>query len=179
MYTIGNNTVKSASFIDVGIHENIEVEGVRYAVSENGNKFIAISYVDENGNKLTKTEWEPKGQDVDAVAKKVASQMERFTQFLYTFIPDTTKFTATSFEDFANKFMLALGDRYKGVKIRLKVVYDRKNWTSTPDYGKYRWIEPMTISKDASKIRELTIDKFKKEALPKTEGTKNPDGLPF
>lgn len=186
MYNLGNNTDKpKSSFIDIGIHENISVDMVRFGISENNNKFIAIDYIDDNGNKLTRTEWEPKGKTDEETLKKVTTQMARLEQFLYTFIPETTKFTATNFTDFANRYIQVLGSTYKNVKVRLKVVYDRKNWTSTPEYGKYKWIEPMSVPTDKSKIRILTIDKMSRDSMPKMENqdqaTKEQpkDSLPF
>lgn len=184
MYNLGNNTNTTdtkSSFIDVGIHENVEVELVRFGISENNNKFIAITYVDENGNKITKTEWEPKGEDATKTASKAESQSRRLEQFLYTFISKDIKITATSFSDLATKFVAALGSSYKGTKIRLKVVYDKKNWTSTPDYGKYVWIEPMTVPKDKSKIRIMDIDKMARDSAPSGTPTTNKpkEDLPF
>jgi hypothetical protein len=169
MYNLGNNTANfnsSASYIDVGIHENVEATEVKYSVTDKGNKFIAITYTDENGNHVTRTEWEPKGDNPEALTGKVATQMARLEQFLFTFIAPGTKINATGFDDFAKKFIQVLGTSYKGVKVRIKVVYDRKNWTSTPEYGKYAWIEPMTIPKEKSKIRPLTIDKLTRTEAP-------------
>lgn len=185
MYNLGNNTTtdtNKSSFIDVGIHENVEVELVRFGISENNNKFLAITYVDENGNKITRTEWEPKGDDAAKTASKAETQSRRLEQFLYTFISKDVKIQATSFSDLATKFVAALGNSYKGVKIRLKVVYDKKNWTSTPEYGKYAWIEPMSVPADKSKVRILTIDKMAKDTTissSTTTGTKSKDDLPF
>jgi hypothetical protein len=43
-------------YLDAGIHDNIKLEAVRYDTSENGNKYIAFDFVDEQGAKLTHTE---------------------------------------------------------------------------------------------------------------------------
>lgn len=192
MYNLGNNTVidtgaefdnsKKSTFIDIGIHENVEVESVRFGISENNNKFLAITYLDENGNKLTRTEWEPKGDDATKTASKAETQSRRLEQFLYTFISRDTKIQATSFADLATKFVAALGNSFRGTKIRLKVVYDKKNWTNTPEYGKYAWIEPMTVAVDKSKIRILTIDKMAKDPTVvnnTSTATKPKEELPF
>jgi hypothetical protein len=101
-----------------------------------------------------------------------------------------------SFEEFALNTIKALGDSYKGVKVRIKVIYDKRNFTALPSYTNYDWIELMSVPKELSKIKILAKDKMAKSAPTHLEGadevkneiieidskvpsTKTEDDLPF
>lgn len=159
----------SDNFMDVGIHENVEMTRVEYGKTEK-NEFIAFYFVGEDGSKLSHTEWKPtlRADDTsEKLAEKELNQMSRIKQIVLNFISeDKFVFQANSFADFANKVVSLLGNTFVGVKLRLKVVYSGK-YTSLPSYWKFRFIERMDkVPSDKSKIKVLSIDKMNRTPDP-------------
>jgi hypothetical protein len=151
-------------FMDVGIHENVEMTRIEYGISEKGNEFLAFYFKNEAGEIGSHTEWIPKGNSTEEIEKKELNQMSRIKQIVKTFISlERFVFSAESFEDFAKKTIQILGDSYKGIKIRVKMVYSGK-YTSLPKPWKARFIERMDNNgyygdaKGESKIKILSID---------------------
>lgn len=159
----------SDNFMDVGIHENVEMTRVEYGKTEK-NEFIAFYFVGADGSKLSHTEWKPTLRTDDTaekLAEKELNQMSRIKQIVLNFIPENNfVFQANSFEDFAKKVIALLGTSYLGVKLRVKVVYSGK-YTSLPTYWKFRFIERMDqVPADKSKIKVLSIDKMNRTPDP-------------
>jgi len=171
----------SDNFMDVGIHENVEMTRVEYGKTEK-NEFIAFYFVGADGSKLSHTEWKPTERSMDTpekLAEKELNQMSRIKQIVLNFIPEANfVFQANSFEDFAKKVIALLGTTYVGVKLRLKVVYSGK-YTSLPNYWKFRFIERMdTVPADKSKIKVLSIDKMNRTPDPIPTNTNPFDTAP-
>ncbi len=150
---------QTSDFMDTGIHENVEMVKVEYGKAT--NEFIAFYFKGENNEKLVYTQWKPGGSDPDKVTEKELNQMSRIKQICMCFIPEEKfVFQSDTFEDFAKKIISLLGTTYVGVKLRVKVVYSG-NYTSLPNYWKFRFIERMdTTPKEKSKIKILSIDKL-------------------
>lgn len=149
------------NFIDVGIHDNVELTNVRYDVSPNGNQFLAFDFQDEKGKTLSHTEWFP-GDGADS---KIKNQMKRVRHIVVKYIPEEKYiFEANNFKDFAEKTIALLGESYKGVKVRLKVTYNNNNWADLPNYLPF--IEKMDVPKEKSKLEILSIDKMQKDVQP-------------
>ena len=169
LYAIDNtNELKDqgGSFVDAGIIENLELDRIESKESKNGNKFFVFTFKDLSGSEVPKTEWQPKAGDDPSVLKgKINKQMTRIHHMLVAsgiLTNEELNIKAESFEDFGAQLIRVVGDKAKGVKIRAKVVYDDNNFTTLPNYTKYIWIEPMTIVKEESKIRVLSIDKMER-----------------
>lgn len=167
-------------FMDVGIHENVEMINVEYGKSSNGNEFLAFYFKNELGESGSHTEWVPKGNSSDEIEKKEMNQMSRVKQIVKTFIPlERFVFSADSFEEFAKKTIQVLGDSYKGVKIRVKMVYSGK-YTSLPKPWKPRFIERMDNNgyygdaQGESKIKILSIDPMTRTVADAIPTSKNP-----
>lgn len=186
-------TSNDVSFIAPGIHDNIELTQIRKEVSKNGNNFVEFTFVNESGEFLKHTEYEPT-RGFDEVAedfeKKQSNQGARFYRIgsAFTSDPDLFKYQAVDFNDFVNKFIQRINPIFKGVKLRLKIVLNNKNYTTLPKYTTYTFIEPMSVEK--SKISKLSIDKFEKtyaDSEVKKENifdsgitaSKSKDALPF
>jgi len=180
MYNVTPELNKGAggNFIDVGIHENVElrrldkdgndIPAVEYNVSEKGNKFLAFYFVDQKGNVLIKTEWEPTTGDVE---KKQTNIMKRVQSIVTTFIPlDEYVMNVTSFEFFGKKTVEILGNKYKGKKVRLKAVYAWNNYVSLPNYTfpGNRFIESMDTPEDKSEVKITSMDKMVRDDKPDT-----------
>ena len=190
---IVKNDVK---FIPAGIHENVTLKSARVAESPTGLKFLEIVF-EKNGATLTQTEWKPtkfEGMDDSALQKKEDTQFSRMMQILLCWYSDEQLvFNGTSFEEFSQEVVNYLNNADKSKKLRVKIVYNDKGYTTLPSYARYTFIEPMALPEgQTSSITELRIDNFTKPVVADTEtpvanltsistssDNADPNGLPF
>lgn len=190
---IVKNDVK---FIPAGIHENVTLKSARVAESPTGLKFLEIVF-EKNGATLTQTEWKPtkfEGMDDSALQKKEDTQFSRMMQILLCWYSDEQLvFNGTSFEEFSQEVVNYLNNADKSKKLRVKIVYNDKGYTTLPSYARYTFIEPMVLPEgQTSSITELRIDNFTKPVVADTEtpvanltsistssDNVDPNGLPF
>nr|DAJ18119.1 MAG TPA: hypothetical protein [Podoviridae sp. ctY3D12] len=190
---IVKNDVK---FIPAGIHENVTLKSARAAESPTGLKFLEIVF-EKNGATLTQTEWKPtkfEGMDDSALQKKEDTQFSRMMQILLCWYSDEQLvFNGTSFEEFSQEVVNYLNNADKSKKLRVKIVYNDKGYTTLPSYARYTFIEPMVLPEgQTSSITELRIDNFTKPVVADTEtpvanltsistssDNADPNGLPF
>lgn len=150
-----------SGFMPVGIHENVELIAIRTEKSPNGNNFIEFKFKSETGEELLHTEWEANDQDAVKLEEKQVKQIRRLKQIVTKFVTDSEYvIDAPDFTTFCLKTINLLGTRYIGKKLRLKVVYNYKNFTSLPNYAKYQFIESMDVPAEKSKIKILALDKM-------------------
>lgn len=151
-----------SGFMDVGIHENVELVKVEYNETST-NEFLAFYFVNPAGETLSHTEWKPRVSDPQKLEAAVINQMKRIKQIVTKFVPaEEFEFKASSFKEFANNVIKILGNRYVGKKVRIKVVYSGR-FTSLPSYTKFQFIESMDVPKEKSKIKILSIDKLSRD----------------
>ena len=165
MYNVNKNIDsegRSANFIDVGIHDDVELKGVEYKVSpEAGNEFMVFHF-EKDGKQLSHTEWKPKDQDPEKLENKTNNQIKRVKHIVTKFIlEDTYVFEVSDFKSFCLKTIQLLGNAYVGKKVRVKVVYSFNNYTSFPNYVPF--IEKMEVPKEKSQLEILSIDKMTKD----------------
>lgn len=190
---IVKNDVK---FIPAGIHENVTLKSARVAESPTGLKFLEIVF-EKNGATLTQTEWKPtkfEGMDDSALQKKEDTQFSRMMQILLCWYSDEQLvFNGTSFEEFSQEVVNYLNNADKSKKLRVKIVYNDKGYTTLPSYARYTFIEPMVLPEGQTpSITELRIDNFTKPVVADTEtpvanltsistssDNADPNGLPF
>ena len=186
---IAKNDIK---YIPVGIQENVALKSAKVTTSPNGNLFLEITF-EKDGATLTQTEWKPTkfgNMSDEDLQKKEDTQFSRMMQILLCFYKDEELiFNATSFEGWAEEVANYLNRADKSKLLRVKVVYNNKNYTTLPTYAKYTFIEPMSISKGESSIIELGIDKFTRSVIADQESNIDPlntveetpdeNGLPF
>ena len=162
-----DSEARTTNFMDVGIHEDVELTGIEYKTSpERGNEFMVLHF-EKEGKRLSHTEWKPGDVDAEKLANKQANQIKRIKHIITKFISeDVFVIEADSFKEFCESTIRLLGNSYVGVKVRLKVVYSFNNYTSLPNYVPF--IEKMEIPKEESKLEILSIDKMTK-TQPDTE----------
>ena len=169
-------TKNDIKYIPAGIQENVALKSARVTTSPNGNTFLEIVF-EKDGATLTQTEWKPtKFGDMtdETLQKKEDTQFSRMMQILLCFYKDEELvFNASSFEGWANEVANYLNNADKSILLRIKVVYNNKNYTTLPTYAKYTFIEPMTVSKENSAIVELGIDKFTRSVVADQESDKD------
>ena len=171
----------SNRYMGVGIHENSELTSIEYKKTDKGSELIAFYFENELKEKLSHTEWRVMPtKNINTMSEKesktyfslVTGQIRRLNAIATTFISEEAfrAVKGNTFEEFCTNVIKAIGDSYKGVKVRIKVVYDKRNFTALPSYTNYDWIELMTISKEASKIKILAKDKMTKSAPKELKG---------
>lgn len=79
-------------------------------------------------------------------------------------------FNGESFEQFAQWITDMLNKVDKSKKLRAKIVYNDKGYTTLPNYAKYTFIEPMELPEgQSSSIAMLNIDQFTKPVVADKE----------
>lgn len=158
------------TFIDVGIHENIELKSVTYKVSDKGNQFLAFLFANPEGIELSFTEYEPKDEDLVKFQSKTQNQIKRVHHLMTKFITkEEAELKANSFKEFAEAVIAKLSNKFVGVKLRIKVIYGWNDYTTLPKYTPF--IELMSIPKEQSKLKISSIDKMTKDSKDKESST--------
>lgn len=161
------------SFIDVGIHENAEITEIKYDMTEKGNEFLAFAFISEDGKTLSHTEWKPVDEDPEKLEQKQRNQIKRVKHIAKRFIDEEEfVFEAKDFKDFATQVIKLIGNKYKGIKLRIKVVYSWNNYTTLPNYMPF--VENMTVPKADSVLKMTSIDKQTRDTADREPINKNP-----
>lgn len=165
-----NSEARQTNFIDVGIHENVELKSIEYKISPNGNPFLVLTF-EKDGKLLTHTEYEPKDKDGNILENKKLNQIKRLKHIFTKFVSEE-EFTIEeeTFEGFCKNIIRILNGKFEGKKVRIKVIYSDKNYTSLPKYVPF--IEKMDVEKSGLEI--LSIDKMSKDSPDKINTTTNP-----
>ena len=168
-------------YMEPGIHDNTDLVNVEYKKTDKGSELIAFNFVNELNEQFAHTEWKVMPhKDIATMSEKesdlyirlVTAQIRRINKIITTFISEEKmrEVKGVTFEEFCVNTIKALGNANKGVKIRIKVVYDKRNFTALPTYTNYEWIELMTVPKSESKIKILGKDKMEKDIPTNLEG---------
>jgi len=165
-----NSEARQANFLDVGIHDNVELKSIEYKISPNNNPFLVLTF-EKEGKLLTHTEYEPKDRDGNILENKKLNQIKRLKHIATKFISeDDFTIDVKTFEEFCQKVISLLKGKFEGKKVRIKVVYSNKNFTALPKYVPF--IERMDVEKSGLEI--LSIDKMKKDIPDRVPTTENP-----
>jgi hypothetical protein len=166
-----DSEVRLNNFMSPGIHDNCELKHkeagvypIVYGESAKGKKFAAFHFINDKNETLIHTEWEPFDVDGDKLANKTLNQIKRFKHIITKYVPKEAfeGFSVNNFEDFVKKSIQILGNKYVGVKVRLKVTLNDANYTSLPKY--ILFIELMSVPKSESGLSINTaIDKMVKD----------------
>lgn len=162
-----NSESRANNFMGPGIHDNVELkhseEGkypIVYGESKKGNKFAAFHFVNDKGEVLVHTEYEPSDEDQEKLDNKTLNQIKRFKHIITKFVPDEKFiFEASDFKSFVEKSIQILGTSYVGKKLRIKVVLNSNDYTTLPNYVPF--IENMEVAKSKLSIN-TAMDKVVK-----------------
>ena len=167
-----DSEARSANFLDIGIHENVELTKVEYKVSQEGNEFMVFTFSKDN-KILSHTEWKPRDEDPEKLENKTKNQVKRVKHIVTKYIPDEKYVIKNAdFKSFCEFTIQLLGNAYIGKLVRLKVIYSFNNYTSLPNYVPF--IESMDVTIDKSCLEMLSIDKLTKDRPDNELVTKNP-----
>lgn len=153
-----------SKYLDAGIHENVKLIGAKVDKSVNGNTFLEIKF-EKNGQDLTHTEWESSrmpNMTEEEYQARGSRQVKRILQILGCFYPkEMLIFSGASYKEFIDWVASLLNKANKEILLRVKVVYNKKGYTTLPSYCKFTFIEPMVLPEgEESKVTELNIDQF-------------------
>jgi hypothetical protein len=174
LYSITQDTMtasNNSTYLEPGIHENIVLKEIKRGVAKNGSDFLAIYFENEQGDKVSYTEFplrfrkdfsDMNSEELTKSLKRVEFQMSRWRQICEVFKPNCS-LVANSFSEFIDKVISFIGNSYKDKKLRIKVVYDDRNFTTLDSNPTTTFIESMTVSAELTKIRMLPTDKVKRE----------------
>lgn len=166
--------VRAVNYIDVGIHDNLELTEIRVDTSPKGNNFIAFTFTAEDGRVLTKTEWQPTGAEDDVMLKKAQNQAKRIRHIMTKYLPEEQtkiEYDTEQWIKYASTVKAKLDPVCKGVKVRVKAIYDNSNYVTLPNYVPF--IERMDSKESTLQIQ--SIDKLTKD----TPDTETPVQNPF
>lgn len=178
-------------FLEAGIHENVKLVSAKVDKSINGNIFLEIKF-EKDGQELVHTEWEstklPNMSEEDHQARG-SRQVKRILQILSCFYPkEVLMFSGASYKEFVEWVASLLNAANKEILLKVKIVYNKKGYTTLPSYCKFKFIEPIKLPEgQSSEITELNIDQFTRpiQADSETEesnplvSSKEESDLPF
>jgi len=180
-----NSETRANNFMGPGIHDNVELkhneEGkypIVYGESKKGNKFAAFHFINDKGELLIHTEYEPSDEDREKLENKTINQIKRFKHIITKFVPeDNFIFEASNFEQFVNRTIEILGNAYVGKKVRIKVVLNNSDYTTLPNYVPF--IENMEVTKSKLSINTAMDKTIKSKPDVETSTNENPFAKPI
>lgn len=164
---------RAVNYVDVGLHDNMELTEVKVDTSPKGNNFIAFTFTDPEGRVLTKTEWQPSGAEDDVFIKKVQNQAKRIKHIMTKFMADEhtkIEYDTDQWVKYASTVKAKLDAVRTGVKVRIKATYDNQNYVTLPNYTPF--IERMDVEKSSLLIQ--SIDKMEKDEPDAEVAVQNP-----
>lgn len=198
--TINNNEFNS-SYMPVGINENVWLKEVNVNKSPTGKDFLEFIFENEAGQTVTVSEWKnEKGLWVktdEDLQTRDNQQFGRILQIIDAVVGSHGDFEGNSFIEMINwaKAQIGLakeGDAVMRHLVRLKVIYDKKGYTTVSRYGVF--IEPISVAKEESQIKLFKSDLLERpvqpdkeddplaagsSSIPVTAGSTGADDLPF
>ena len=176
LYKIDQNTqVQEKALtvaIPVGINDNCELTGIARLQASNGGDYLQFTFKDGDNNELKHMEWDinpervtPKpGESVDeCVTRRVNQMLVRIKHIATKFIPENQFVVqGNDFAGLCDSVVMLLGpNTYTGKKVRLKVVYNYKDYCSLPNFAPF--IENMETDPTGLKINPR-FDKMEKDS---------------
>lgn len=182
MYNIDNSieTPKSSGPIPAGINENVNLVGVYFESLRSdgtGGNVLKFNFEDAAGRKFRHTEFEVEVDRVRANAKQWGKDPEaavrnaltglagRIKHILSCFLPaDKVVITGNTWDEFGGNVVAILGDAYRGVDVRVKLILNNKDYTMFPKQAFRPFIQRMDMP------NTLAIDTKWERTEPKSSG---------
>lgn len=189
-----NNNEFNDSYMPVGINDNVTLKEVNVNKSPQGKDYLEFVFQDEEGKTASFTEWKNEKNtwiktDED-LQNRDNKQFGRILQIVKCFKNDP-EFEGSSFVEMINwvKITLTTIGEWDKTPLRLKVIYDKKGYTTVSKNGIY--VEPMSIEESQIKLwkndllerpivadNESSTDPLTQQSTPVTEKN-GADDLPF
>ena len=189
-----NNNEFNDSYIPVGINDNVTLKEVNVNKSPQGKDYLEFVFQNEEGKTASFTEWKNEKNtwiktDED-LQNRDNKQFGRILQIVKCFKNDP-EFEGSSFVEMINwvKTTLTTIGEWDKTPLRLKVIYDKKGYTTVSKNGIY--VEPMSTEESQIKLwkndllerpivadNESSTDPLTQQSTPVTEKN-GADDLPF
>lgn len=189
-----NNNEFNDSYMPVGINDNVTLKEVNVNKSPQGKDYLEFIFQNEEGKTASFTEWKNEKNtwiktDED-LQNRDNKQFGRILQIVKCFKNDP-EFEGSSFVEMINwvKTTLTTIGEWDKTPLRLKVIYDKKGYTTVSKNGIY--VEPMSTEESQIKLwkndllerpivadNESSTDPLTQQSTPVTEKN-GADDLPF
>lgn len=189
-----NNNEFNDSYMPVGINDNVTLKEVNVNKSPQGKDYLEFVFQNEEGKTASFTEWKNEKNtwiktDED-LQNRDNKQFGRILQIVKCFKNDP-EFEGSSFVEMINwvKTTLTTISEWDKTPLRLKVIYDKKGYTTVSKNGIY--VEPMSTEESQIKLwkndllerpivadNESSTDPLTQQSTPVTEKN-GADDLPF
>ena len=189
-----NNNEFNDSYMSVGINDNVTLKEVNVNKSPQGKDYLEFIFQNEEGKTASFTEWKNEKNtwiktDED-LQNRDNKQFGRILQIVKCFKNDP-EFEGSSFVEMINwvKTTLTTIGEWDKTPLRLKVIYDKKGYTTVSKNGIY--VEPMSTEESQIKLwkndllerpivadNESSTDPLTQQSTPVTEKN-GADDLPF
>lgn len=189
-----NNNEFNDSYMPVGINDNVTLKEVNVNKSPQGKDYLEFVFQNEEGKTASFTEWKNEKNtwiktDED-LQNRDNKQFGRILQIVKCFKNDP-EFEGSSFVEMINwvKTTLTTIGEWDKTLLRLKVIYDKKGYTTVSKNGIY--VEPMNTKESQIKLwkndllerpivadNESSTDPLTQQSTPVTEKN-GADDLPF
>jgi hypothetical protein len=163
MYNLNQEvSEETGNYFSVGIHQNVALKDVTLETASNGNPYLKFHFEGEKGEQVAHTEW-PIDPSKENAEKKIKNFLIRIKHICTKFVPeDAVNINAADFEGFANQVIALLKPNLNKTKVRLKLIYNYKNYVSVPAYVPF--IESMAVSEEKTRLKiDPNFDKMEKE----------------
>lgn len=141
MYGITKETQAESAglYFSGGINENVELEKISYEGSKKdgtGDKVLAFHFKGPRGEQFRHVEWKIDETREDA-SKKFENLNKRIKHILTKFMTEEEVIIAgvSNFEEYCTKVISLAGNKFAGVKVRIKLVYNGNNLGFTKYLG--------------------------------------------
>ena len=189
-----NNNEFNDSYMPVGINDNVTLKEVNVNKSPQGKDYLEFVFQNEEGKTASFTEWKNEKNtwiktDED-LQNRDNKQFGRILQIIKCFKNDP-EFEGSSFVEMINwvKTTFTTIGEWDKTLLRLKVIYDKKGYTTVSKNGIY--VEPMSTEESQIKLwkndllerpivadNESSTDPLTQQSTPVTEKN-GADDLPF
>lgn len=189
-----NNNEFNDSYMPVGINDNVTLKEVNVNKSPQGKDYLEFVFQNEEDKTASFTEWKNEKNtwiktDED-LQNRDNKQFGRILQIVRCFKNDP-EFEGSSFVEMINwvKTTLTTIGEWDKTPLRLKVIYDKKGYTTVSKNGIY--VEPMSTEESQIKLwkndllerpivadNESSTDPLTQQSTPVTEKN-GADDLPF
>lgn len=183
MYNIDNSveTPKSNAPMPAGINQNVRLLGVFFEALRKdgtGGNVLKFNFEDASGRRFRHTEFEVDverekqmakqwGKDPDkAVRNALMGLSGRIKHILSCYLPaDKVVITGNSWDEFGGNVVTLLGDAFKGIDVRIKLILNGKDYTMFPKQAFRPFIQRMDTPDT------LAIEEKYERIVPKNSGT--------
>lgn len=163
MYNIDSTieSPKASGPMPAGINQNCQLLGVFFEPLRQdgtGGNVIKFNFADSAGRKFRHTEFEVEaarvkqqaqqwGKDPDAALRNALTGLAgRVKHILSCFLPaDKVVITGNTWDEFGGNVVALLGDAYKGIDVRVKLILNNKDYTMFPKQAFRPFIQRMDV----------------------------------